>query len=1532
MSPVRVGILHSLSGTMAISEAPLIDASLMAIAQINQTGGVLGQSIEPVIEDGASDPALFEAKARNLIQHAQVNTIFSCCTSATVKSILPVFEELNAQLWYPGQSEGLNCSKNIFCTGSCPNQQVEPAVTWLLQNKGKRFYLLGSDSVFPHTVNKLIKAQLKQNFGTVVGEEYVPLGTGEFREIIAEIKHSCPDVVFNTLSGDSNRAFYRQYKESGITASEIPIMAVSVAEAELQEIGDAAVGHYASWSYFQSLDTPYNRRFVKNFQRRYGAGRVTSDPIEAAYTQVYLWKQAVEQAQSFEVERVRVAAYGQSFDAPGGFVRIEPNHHVGKPCRIGRVLPTGQFEIVFSSDNPIKPLPWLGIEELNFNASDVVIDRLAEVAQKVGQLEQKSQELDAVMRQLQDEIAKRQRVEAVLRDSEAQLQALFAAMTDIVLVIDAQGRYLKIAPTNAALLYKPADELIGKTLHEVFEPAQADTLLGYIRQVLDTQETLNIEYRRSTIGEQEVWLAASISPLSEDSVLWVARDITERKQTEIRLQLLERAIASSNNGIVITDATQPNNPIIYVNPGFECITGYSAEEVIGQNSRFLQGAETMQPAIEKVRTALREQRDCHVTLRNYRKDGTLFWNELSISPMRDETGGLTHYVGVQTDITKRKQAEEALRRQLVAVEAAMDGMAILNSKGEYIYLNEAHVKLFGYNSSTELVGKTWHELYYPDEINRIEQDIFPILLASGQWRGEAIAKKRDGSTFFEEVSLTLTEDGGLIFVCRDITECKRMEEEMRQQRNFLQTMIDHLPVAVFVKDGKEDRFGEFRLWNKTSEMMFGLTSEQAIGKIDYDFFPKEQADFFYQKDRQAFERGTPEDIPEEPINSYSLGPRILHTIKVPIYDENHEPQYLLGISEDITERKRAEEALRRQKELLQTIFDHIPVMVTFFDARGRMQLLNREMERVLGWPLAEIREGDLLTECYPDPESRQRVLDFMIAATGKWQDFKTRTKDGRQLDTSWANIRLSDGTSIGIGQDITERKQAEEILRNIALGVSAATGEEFFHLLVQYLAKALGVEYTFVGELLEPGHQRVRTIAICADGQTLENFDYDLEHTPCEKVVQRGLCIYPHSLQEQFPLDLWLQEMGIESYLGTPLLDSTGRAVGLISVLSRSAINDTTLMEKIMQIFAVRAAAELERRQAEEALRQAEERYRSIFENTDKGLFQTTPDGRYLSANPALARIYGYESPEDLIANITNINQQLYVDPNRRAEFLILMQAQGRVSNFDSQVYRKDRSLIWISENAHAVRDAKGELLYYEGSVMDITMRRVWEEALRYQKECSDQLLLNILPEPIAQRLKLGETTIADSFAEVTVLFADLVKFTELAAQIPPPELVDSLNKIFSVFDQLSEKHGLEKIKTIGDAYMVVGGLPSPRPDQAEAIAEMALDMQQQITHIKRDNGEPFHLRIGIHTGPVVAGVIGTKKFSYDLWGDTVNVASRMESQGAAGGIQVTAATYERLKEKYVFERRGTTLVKGKGEMITYWLTGRKVCKLSRRN
>lgn len=224
----------------------------------------------------------------------------------------------------------------------------------------------------------------------------------------------------------------------------------------------------------------------------------------------------------------------------------------------------------------------------------------------------------------------------------------------------------------------------------------------------------------------------------------------------------------------------------------------------------------------------------------------------------------------------------------------------------------------------------------------------------------------------------------------------------------------------------------------------------------------------------------------------------------------------------------------------------------------------------------------------------------------------------------------------------------------------------------------------------------------------------------------------------------------------------------------------------------------------------------------------------------------------------------------------------------------------------------------------EIKERQGVELALRLAQEKSDHLLLNILPAAIVENLKKGEGSAAERFDSATVLFADIVDFTSLAARISPLELVNFLNQIFSTFDKLTEKHGLEKIKTNGDAYMVVGGLPLPMADHAEAIANMALDMQAAIAHFETDTGEPFQIRIGIHTGPVVAGVIGTKKFTYDLWGDTVNVASRMESQGLPGNIQVTTAIYEELKDRYVFQERGAIEVKGKGETITYWLKAKK--------
>ena len=358
---IKVGILHSLSGTMAISETTVVDAEMMAIDEINAAGGVLGQQIIPIKEDGASDWPTFAERAGKLIDQDEVAAVFGCWTSASRKAVLPVFESKNHMLWYPVQYEGQECSKNVFYTGATPNQQIEPAVDWLLENKGQEFFLVGSDYVFPRTANNIIKEQLAAKGGTVAGEDYLPLGDTEVTPIITKIRAALPDggVIFNSLNGDTNVAFFKQMQGAGLNPDKYPVMSVSVAEEEVRQIGPEYLkGHYASWNYYQTVDTPENNKFVADFKAKYGEDRVTNDPMESAYIMVYLWKQAVEQAGTTELEAVREAAIGQEFNAPQGSVVMQPNHHISQTVRLGQVRDDGLFDIVWSTDGSLEPIPW----------------------------------------------------------------------------------------------------------------------------------------------------------------------------------------------------------------------------------------------------------------------------------------------------------------------------------------------------------------------------------------------------------------------------------------------------------------------------------------------------------------------------------------------------------------------------------------------------------------------------------------------------------------------------------------------------------------------------------------------------------------------------------------------------------------------------------------------------------------------------------------------------------------------------------------------------------------------------------------------------------------------------------------------------------------------------------------------------------------------------------------------------------------------------------------------------------------------
>lgn len=358
---IKVGILHSLSGTMAISETSVRDAELLAIKEINENGGVLGKQIEPIIEDGASDTAVFSEKATKLLTNDKVATVFGCWTSASRKAVLPIFENNNGLLWYPVQYEGQESSPNIMYTGAAPNQQIVPAIEYLVENYGKKIFLVGSDYVFPRTANEIIKKQAKALGAEIVGEEYTPMGHTDYTTIINKIKKADPDFVFNTLNGDSNVAFFKQFSNAGLTPDDIQTCSVSVAEEEIKGIGASYMeGHLVSWNYYQTTDTEENKKFVEAYKAEYGEDRVTDDPIEAGYNAVYLWAAAVEKAGSVDVDKVKEAAAGITFQAPEGLITIDgDNQHIYKPVRIGKVNASGLVDEIWSTDEPVKPDPYL---------------------------------------------------------------------------------------------------------------------------------------------------------------------------------------------------------------------------------------------------------------------------------------------------------------------------------------------------------------------------------------------------------------------------------------------------------------------------------------------------------------------------------------------------------------------------------------------------------------------------------------------------------------------------------------------------------------------------------------------------------------------------------------------------------------------------------------------------------------------------------------------------------------------------------------------------------------------------------------------------------------------------------------------------------------------------------------------------------------------------------------------------------------------------------------------------------------------
>ena len=374
---IKVGILHSLSGTMAISETALKNVALMTIEEINANGGVMGKQLEPVVVDPASNWPLFAEKSRQLLTQDKVAAVFGCWTSVSRKSVNPVFKELNGLLFYPVQYEGEELERNVFYTGAAPNQQAIPAVEYLMSKEGgeaKRFVLLGTDYVYPRTTNKILRAFLKSK-GVAeadIMEDYTPFGHSDYQTIIANIKKFASEgkktAVISTINGDSNVPFYKELGNAGLKATDVPVVAFSVGEEELRGVDTKPlVGHLAAWNYFMSVKNPTNMKFIKKYRAWAKANGVpnadtvvTNDPMEATYVGIHMWKQAVEQAGTTDVDAVIPALGGQTVKAPSGFTLTmdKTNHHLHKPVLIGEVRKDGQFSVVWKTKEPLRAQPW----------------------------------------------------------------------------------------------------------------------------------------------------------------------------------------------------------------------------------------------------------------------------------------------------------------------------------------------------------------------------------------------------------------------------------------------------------------------------------------------------------------------------------------------------------------------------------------------------------------------------------------------------------------------------------------------------------------------------------------------------------------------------------------------------------------------------------------------------------------------------------------------------------------------------------------------------------------------------------------------------------------------------------------------------------------------------------------------------------------------------------------------------------------------------------------------------------------------
>ncbi|MCH7733303.1 MAG: transporter substrate-binding protein, partial [Candidatus Marinimicrobia bacterium] len=836
MKEIRIGILHSLSGTMASSERPLIDAALFSIDEINKKGGILGKQLLGIVEDACSDPEIFRLKAEKLLEQNDVHVLSGCWTSSSRKAVQEVIQEKNVFLLYPVQYEGLEENPNILYSGSCLNQQISPAIDWCLSQGHKNFYLVGSDYVFPKTANALIKSLILDHGANILGEDYLPLGATDFKDVTKSIKSALPDFVINTINGDSNAGFFAHYNKSG---NEFPVMSFSISENDLENLGIQSAPHYLCGSYFHNFDNEVNQRFIRDF-RKYNNNPIVSDPMVMTYSQIRLWSQAVEEAGSLDIEDIQAHIHGQKLNSPAGLLEVMHNNHILKSTFIGKQTSDRKFEVIWKSDKRIKPKPWLGMEDVELPSGKLVLDALSqypnlihlntELKNTKRELEKTEKELRIESGILEERVAKRTQE---LQESRAKYIDLYDHAPDMFASVDAKtAKILRCNQTLVSALGYNKDELIGQPIFFVYHPDCLKDAKKVFQQFVDTGviRDAELQLKRKDGSKMDVSMNVSAVRDKKGEVLYsrsIWRDITMRKKAEEELKDIFN-LSPDMVGVFTTEGE-----LIKVNPAWEKVLGYKIEELLKLDWSKLIHPDDVEKTNKEVERQLKGGVVVNFVNRYKCKDDSYKTLEWQATFARE---GIVH--ATARDITERKKIDESLVKLEKAVKSSGEVIFMTDIDGIFTYVNPEFTRLYGH-TSIEVVGKKTPRILKGGDLSTEDyKQFWKTILGKQSIQTEYRNKTKNGKLIdiFSSVNPILDVDDkiiGFLDIQQDITERKIAEEALQESENRFQSLFESVSDGVIIID----QSGNIILWNNGAQNMFGYRREEIIGKLVTDIMP-----------------------------------------------------------------------------------------------------------------------------------------------------------------------------------------------------------------------------------------------------------------------------------------------------------------------------------------------------------------------------------------------------------------------------------------------------------------------------------------------------------------------------------------------------------------------------------------------------------------------------------------------------------------------------------------------------------------------